>query len=87
MRAALARMTSAYQARFPFLVDWTNEHGKTPLHLAAIAGNDMVVDVSYTLEVLVQCLVPTCFGKIGPSDLGSSSNKTSAPSFIGTMRC
>lgn len=49
VRAALSRMTSAYQDRYPFLVDWANEQGKTPLHLAAISGNDTVVDVSQSL--------------------------------------
>jgi len=38
-------MTRAYHARFPFLVDWTNVGGKTPLHIASITGNDGIAEV------------------------------------------
>lgn len=44
-RAALIRMLTAYHARFPFLIDWTNVRGKTPLHIAAIVGNHGIAEV------------------------------------------
>jgi hypothetical protein len=37
--AIALRMTHLYVTLFPFLVDWSNSGGKTPLHVAAQAGN------------------------------------------------
>lgn len=42
---SLVRMLTAYHARFPFLLDWTNVRGKTPLHLASIVGNVAIAEV------------------------------------------
>ncbi|KAF8305448.1 ankyrin [Clavulina sp. PMI_390] len=44
-RGALVRMARAYHARYPFLVDWTNFRGKTPLHIASITGNDGIAEL------------------------------------------
>ncbi|KAJ4478243.1 ankyrin repeat-containing domain protein [Lentinula aciculospora] len=41
-RAAL-RMATLYYERYPKTLDWTNIHGKTPLHAAALKGNEELV--------------------------------------------
>ncbi|KAE9397127.1 ankyrin [Gymnopus androsaceus JB14] len=41
-RAAL-RMATLYYERCPKTLDWTNIHGKTPLHAAALKGNEELV--------------------------------------------
>ncbi|KAJ3837878.1 ankyrin repeat-containing domain protein [Lentinula raphanica] len=41
-RAAL-RMATLYHERYPKTLDWTNIHGKTPLHAAALKGNEELV--------------------------------------------
>ncbi|KZT62898.1 ankyrin, partial [Calocera cornea HHB12733] len=37
---ASMRMARAYHERYPMLLDWANEQGKTALHIAASAGNE-----------------------------------------------
>ncbi|KAG9053273.1 hypothetical protein FS842_008409 [Serendipita sp. 407] len=40
MQGAAMRMAKLYRDRFPFIIDWSNQHGKTALHNAALRGND-----------------------------------------------
>lgn len=40
------RMASMYYERYPYLIDWSNVHGKTALHVAATKGNEGFVRVS-----------------------------------------
>jgi len=37
------RMARSYYERYSFLVDWSNVHGKTALHVAALKGNEEFV--------------------------------------------
>lgn len=42
-------MTRMYFDRYTWTLDWSNIHGKTALHIAALRGNEELVRVSYTL--------------------------------------
>ncbi|KAG8823676.1 hypothetical protein FRC17_009260 [Serendipita sp. 399] len=50
---AALRMAKLYRDRFPFLIDWSNQHGKTPLHNAALRGNDdfMLCDLGADIQL------------------------------------
>lgn len=48
-RAAL-RMATLYYDRYPKTMDWTNIYGKTPLHAAALKGNEELVRVCFHLS-------------------------------------
>jgi hypothetical protein len=56
MGAAL-RMARLYYDRHPEILDWTNLHGKTALHIAALKGNEELVRVSHTFAAEV--VLPT----------------------------
>ncbi|KAF5390589.1 hypothetical protein D9757_002691 [Collybiopsis confluens] len=40
---AVLRMATLYHERYPKTLDWTNIHGRTPLHAAALKGNEELV--------------------------------------------
>ena len=42
---AILRMARLYYDRYPWTLDWSNVHGKTALHIAAIRGNEELVRV------------------------------------------
>jgi ankyrin repeat protein len=44
MGAAL-RMARLYYDRYPDILDWSNVHGKTALHIAALKGHEELVRV------------------------------------------
>ena len=44
MGAAL-RMARMYFERYPFILEWSNVHGKTALHAAALKGNEELAAV------------------------------------------
>lgn len=48
---ATLRMARLYYDRYPWTLDWSNAHGKTALHIAALRGNEELVRVppSYPL--------------------------------------
>lgn len=46
MGAAL-RMARLYYDRYSWIIDWSNVHGKTALHMAALKGNEELVRVRY----------------------------------------
>lgn len=48
MGAAL-RMARLYYERYPFILEWSNLHGKTALHVAALKGNEELVRVRTSL--------------------------------------
>lgn len=46
LQDAALRMARSYHERFPFILDWSNVHGKTALHLTALKGNEDFAAVS-----------------------------------------
>lgn len=42
---AFLRMARLYYDRYPWTLDWSNIHGKTALHIAALRGNEELVRV------------------------------------------
>jgi len=40
------RMARLYYDRYTWILDWSNVHGKTALHIAALKGNEELVRVS-----------------------------------------
>lgn len=48
MGAAL-RMARMYYDRFPDILDWSNVHGKTALHISALKGHEELVRVRKSL--------------------------------------
>ena len=46
---ATLRMARMYFDRYTWTLDWSNIHGKTALHIAALRGNEELVRVGYTL--------------------------------------
>jgi ankyrin repeat protein len=43
---AALRMSKLYYDRYTWILDWSNVHGKTALHVAALKGNEELVRVS-----------------------------------------
>lgn len=39
------RMSRMYWDRYPWILDWSNMHGKTALHMAALKGNEELAEV------------------------------------------
>ncbi|KAF9076761.1 ankyrin repeat-containing domain protein [Rhodocollybia butyracea] len=60
-RAAL-RMATLYYERCPKTLDWTNIHGKTPLHAAALKGNEELVRVRFNSS-FSQNIIPTLLNR------------------------
>lgn len=60
---AVLRMAYLYHERYPFILEWSNFHGKTALHVAALKGNEELVKVSYVssivdfIHMLFRCFV------------------------------
>jgi hypothetical protein len=42
---AALRMSKLYYDRYTWILDWSNIHGKTALHVAALKGNEELVRV------------------------------------------
>lgn len=42
---AYLRMARLYYDRYNWILDWSNVHGKTALHIAALKGNEELVRV------------------------------------------
>jgi hypothetical protein len=42
---AYLRMARLYYDRYSWILDWSNVHGKTALHIAALKGNEELVRV------------------------------------------
>jgi gamma-glutamylcysteine synthetase len=42
---AYLRMARLYYERYSWVLDWSNMHGKTALHIAALKGNEELVRV------------------------------------------
>lgn len=42
---AALRMSRMYYDRYTWILDWSNVHGKTALHVAALKGNEELVRV------------------------------------------
>lgn len=61
-------MARMYYDRYPYLIDWSNVHGKTALHVAATKGNEEFVRVSYTRKM---CLKSNSFLSQMFCDLGA----------------
>lgn len=47
------RMSRLYFDRYPWILDWSNIHGKTALHMAAMKGNEELVAVRNLLRVTI----------------------------------
>lgn len=45
---AYLRMARLYYDRYSWVLDWSNVHGKTALHIAALKGNEELVRVCST---------------------------------------
>lgn len=45
LQGAAMRMARLYWERFPFITDWANQQGKTPLHVASLRGSEDFVRV------------------------------------------
>jgi uncharacterized protein len=45
LQRSAIRMARLYWERFPFITDWSNQQGKTALHIAALHGRDEFVQV------------------------------------------
>jgi uncharacterized protein len=45
INGAALRMARLYYDRYPWILDWSNVHGKTALHIAALKGNEELVRV------------------------------------------
>ena len=43
--AATLRMARLYYDRYSWILDWSNVHGKTALHISALIGNEELVRV------------------------------------------
>jgi len=41
------RMARLYYDRYSWILDWSNVHGKTALHIAALKGNEELVRVRF----------------------------------------
>lgn len=46
---AYLRMARLYYDKYSWILDWSNVHGKTALHIAAIKGNEELVRVRVNL--------------------------------------
>lgn len=44
---ATLRMARLYYDRYTWILDWSNVHGKTALHMAALKGNEELVRVRH----------------------------------------
>jgi len=53
-RGAYLRMARLYYDKYSWILDWSNVHGKTALHIAAIKGNEELVRVCVNLGLLHQ---------------------------------
>ncbi|KAL5488029.1 AVO2 [Sanghuangporus weigelae] len=42
---AALRMARSYYERYPFILEWSNVHGKTALHAAALKGNEQLAQM------------------------------------------
>jgi hypothetical protein len=45
LQGATMRMARLYWGRYPFITDWANKQGRTPLHMAALRGSEGFVKV------------------------------------------
>ena len=50
LSGAAVRMARLYYDRYSFILDWSNVHGKTALHVAALKGNEELVRVRTTSD-------------------------------------
>jgi len=55
---AYLRMAQSYYDRYSWILDWSNMHGKTALHIAALKGNEELVRVS--LNALLRAHTRDC---------------------------
>ena len=44
---AVLRMTRLYYDRYSWVLDWSNVHGKTALHIASLKGSEELVRVRH----------------------------------------
>ena len=49
---AYLRMARLYYDRYSWVLDWSNVHGKTALHIAALKGNEELVRVCFAYDFL-----------------------------------
>jgi ankyrin repeat protein len=49
---AYLRMARLYYDRYSWILDWSNVHGKTALHIAALKGNEELVRVRLYTPIL-----------------------------------
>jgi ankyrin repeat protein len=83
MGAAL-RMARLYYDRYSWILDWSNVHGKTALHVAALKGNEELVRVRQAhsrlirVELLTNAGSPQMLCDLG-ADYDLSDNKGNTP--------
>lgn len=68
---AILRMARLYYDRYPWTLDWSNVHGKTALHIAAIRGNEELVRVCYPSPALftyhLLTFMARCYATLRPT--------------------
>jgi len=47
---ASLRMARLYYDRYSWVLDWSNIHGKTALHIASLKGNEELVRVRFNFQ-------------------------------------
>jgi hypothetical protein len=67
LQRSAIRMARLYWHRFPFMTDWSNQQGRTALHIAALHGRDEFVQVYPTHMPVIPELTPPfrCYATLG----------------------
>lgn len=78
---AVLHMTRLYYDRYSWVLDWSNIHGKTALHIASLKGSEELVRVSHWIRLPSWCESHTdsqMYCDLG-ADFDLSDNKGNTP--------
>jgi ankyrin repeat protein len=76
---AVLRMARLYYDRYPDILDWSNVHGKTALHIAALKGHEELVRVRSFIQLSIVSLnLPQMLCDF-EADVDLSDNKGNTP--------